>query len=360
MLILSFDLGDFNAQSAWFLHDRNTGTKKRGKVKATQEALGALLAKHRPDRVLCEACAMSSLLADTVEEVLPEASFVAASTNGEAWRWTNVKRKTDPADAEKLDRLDRLDELQPVLIPDGTIRALRRLLAHRRKLVHRRTACYNAIRHACKQHQVLLPGGEQAWNNAGLTGLEERCRHLIDARAVAIDWDTTWLLELLHLVQQVRMFNAQLKTVDRSFALMRRETDQIQRLQTAPGAGIVTATALLAFIGDPRRFRTGKQVTAYAGLVPRVFQSGDTCRHGRITKAGNRVLRALMIQAAWTAKRTNPWVAKRFDRICGGSETRRRIAIVAVARDLLVRYWKMMVDGTEWIDPEKNQSQRVA
>jgi len=354
MRTLSFDLGDFNSQSAWHFTDHVSGEVKRGQSLTTSQALQSLLGTVQPDRVLCEACAMACLLADTVQKTLPEASLVAANTNAEAWRWTNTKRKTDASDAERLVRLDRLGELEPVALPSGSMRALRRMLTHRQKIIGKRTACYNAIRHACKQHEVVLPRAEAAWSEKGLQRLEALSAPCATDGVVPVDWETTWFLELHHLVKQVRLLNEQLAAVDRSLSRWRREDQReaVKRLQSAPGIGPVLATALLAFIGDPRRFRRGKQVAAYAGLVPRVFQSGARCRHGRITKSGNPLLRRLLINAAWQAIRHDAWAKGIFQRVCGGSKIRRKQAIVAVARHLLIRCWAMMRDEQSWCTAE--------
>ena len=348
MIMLSFDLGDFNAQSAWHYLDRVSGEVRRGEVETTTSAITALLEKLRPDRVLCEACTMACLLSDAVAAALPAASFLAANTNAEAWRWTNTKRKTDASDAERLTRLDTLGELEAVYLPTGAMRALRRTLTHRKKIVDKRTACYNAIRHACKQHEVALPRAEDAWSNDGLKALEVRFSAIAEAEAVDLEWSTSWLMELRHLVEQVRLLNEQLAMVEQSLARWRRANVRVQRLETAPGVGPVVAAAILAYIGDPHRFRRGKQVGSYAGLVPRVFQSGQTCRHGRITKCGNKLLRRLLINAAWQAVRIDPWAKAIFDQLCRGSKVRRKQAIVGVARRLLIRCWAMMRDQQQW------------
>ncbi len=348
MHILSFDLGDFNAPSAWYSVDRNTGECRHGKVNTDRESLLKLFRTKRPDRVLCEACTMACLLEDVTNEALPDAVFRAANTNDEAWKWTNTKRKTDPSDAERLERLDRLGELKDVVLPDKEMRSLRRMLNHRHNLLRKRTACYNAIRHCCKQHEHILPKAEEAWSDAGLKAIEELCASVVDVQRVMIEWDTSWLLELHHLVSLVRLINQQLKAVEASLTAWRKSSKQVQRLQSAPGVGPLVSCAILAYIGDPHRFKKGKQVAAYAGLVPRVYQSGKECRHGRITKAGNKLLRNLLINAAWVAIRKDPWAQEVFNRVSGGCKNRRKQAIVAVARRLLVRCWAMMRDKQSW------------
>ena len=108
-----------------------------------------------------------------------------------------------------------------------------------------------------------------------------------------------------------------------------------------------TAEAVVAYLNDPKRFRSGKQVSAYGGLVPRQYQSGEDDRRGRISKRGPAVLRKLLVQCAWAALRYNPWAAAIYKRLSRG-KARKKQAIVAVARKLLVRCWAMLRDGVPW------------
>ena len=75
-------------------------------------------------------------------------------------------------------------------------------------------------------------------------------------------------------------------------------TQEINRLQTIPGVGDKTALAFTAYVGDGKRFNNGDEVANYLGLVPRVDCSGSINRYGHITKKGNRIVRALLYQAA--------------------------------------------------------------
>ena len=127
------------------------------------------------------------------------------------------------------------------------------------------------------------------------------------------------------------------------------ETDsRVQRLQTIPGVGPRTAEALVAVIDDPHRFRRANQLGSYLGMVPKQFESGQMSRQGRITKQGNAMLRTLLVEASWVALRYNPRLRAIYRRITAGGKSRRKIAIVAVARRMLVIAWAMMRDGTEW------------
>ena len=104
----------------------------------------------------------------------------------------------------------------------------------------------------------------------------------------------------------------------------------------------------MAHLGDAKRFRTALEVSAFAGLVPRQFQSGEMDRKGRITRRGPGLLRKALVEAAWLMLRYNGWAARTLARISRGQRTRRKQALVALARKLLVRCWAMLRHGTAW------------
>ena len=127
---------------------------------------------------------------------------------------------------------------------------------------------------------------------------------------------------------------------------------RVRLLDSVPGLGPRTAEAVVAHLDDPGRFMSGKQVAAYGGLVPRQFQSGEDDRRGRITKRGPAILRKLLVQCAWAMLRYNPWARAVFERLSRG-KARRKQAVVALARKILVRCWAMLRDGAPWRpDPE--------
>jgi transposase len=107
---------------------------------------------------------------------------------------------------------------------------------------------------------------------------------------------------------------------------------------------------IVAAIDDPNRFQNVRQVSAYAGLVPDQRQSGPTNRLGRITRRGSRILRSALVEVAWVMLRYNPWAAAVYQRISGGQKSRKKIAIIAVARKLLVRCWAMLRHKQPWQD----------
>ena len=109
-----------------------------------------------------------------------------------------------------------------------------------------------------------------------------------------------------------------------------------------------TAEVVVAYLDDAKRFQNARQVSSYAGLVPRRYQSGEMDRHGRIHKRGPRQLRGALVEAAWLMLRYNPWAKSVYERLTSGQKTRKKKAIVAVARKLLVRCWIMLLRKEPW------------
>ena len=130
---------------------------------------------------------------------------------------------------------------------------------------------------------------------------------------------------------------------------MAQASGAVQLLETVPGVGPRTAEAIVAHLHEPGRFDSGKQVSAYVGLVPRQYQSGELDRRGRITRRGPALLRKLLVECAWVMLRYNPWARAVYARLSRG-KARKKQAIVALARKLLVRCWAMLRDGTPWRD----------
>jgi transposase len=133
---------------------------------------------------------------------------------------------------------------------------------------------------------------------------------------------------------------------------------RVQLLDTVPGLGPRTAEAVVAHLDDPKRFKTGNQVGAYGGLVPRQFQSGEDDRRGRITRRGPAVLRKLLVQCAWAMLRYNRWARAVFERLSRGKAWRKP-AVVALARKVLVRCWAMLRDNQPW-RPDPDPAPAVA
>jgi transposase len=261
-----------------------------------------------------------------------------------------VKKKTDRVDALKLAQLSAVNQLPLVDVPSKEVREWRSLIHYRQALVARRTAIKNTIRSILNRQAIAMPSGRSGWTNAFRKTLDGLARVGED---VATFWSTLeptqwWRGQLAEELRQLDEVSCAIGSVERRLNAYAEKKPAVQRIRSAPGVGPRLSEAVVAVLDDPHRFKNGRQVAAYAGLVPRVFQSGSVDRKGRITGAGNRYLRGMLVEVSWLGLRTNPWMKQVFERVCRGCPSRRKIAIVAVARRLLIWCWAMLRDDRDW------------
>jgi transposase len=100
------------------------------------------------------------------------------------------------------------------------------------------------------------------------------------------------------LCDEIRDLDRRIKVAERQLDALAQQSPAVERLRTIPGVGLLTATAVLAFIGDIHRFPSGRHFASYLGLTPREFSSGTTHRRGRISKRGDAYIRTLLIHGA--------------------------------------------------------------
>ena len=284
MKILALDLGKFKTVACIYVE----GDYRFASVVTHRNEFTRLIQTEQPDVVVFETCTAAGWLADLCEEL--GVGFFVANPNGEAWRWSKIKRKTDRDDALKLARLTAMNQLPTVHVPSRAVRAKRSLLKFRQAVVSRRVSLQNEIRALWQaQGQALLASGKSAWTRAGLEFLRTQSRPLSECPA-----EEFWRGQLGMLVESLDHAFAQEKELDRRLDELAKASQHIQRLMTIPGVGRCTAEIVVAYLDDPRRFRNGREVSSYAGLVPVQYQSGQSDRRGRITKRGTvRQLRVL-------------------------------------------------------------------
>lgn len=342
MKILGLDLGKF--KSVGCEYDSETQEARFTTVPTSPIALRQWLSRLRPEMVVFETCTIAGWVADLCLEL--NLKFVVANTLDEAWQWRKVKRKTDRDDALKLARMYSLGQLPTVTIPPKRVREFRSLVKYRSRLVERRVSLQNHIRSVCQRAGETLLLGHRAWTESGLQLLKSWSKPLAEC-GVDEFWKGELHLELSGL-EQVQKLE---KEVEVKLTALSRQDERTQLLQTIPGVGRVTAEVIVAFVDDAKRFGSAREVSAYAGLVPRQFQSGELDRRGRITKRGPSLLRKTLVEVSWLLLRYNSWAKRLMERISRGQKTRRKQALTAVARKLLVRCWAMLRDGTRWHDP---------
>jgi transposase len=348
MKILALDLGKI--KSVGCLFDSETAEHAYETVRSTPFAIHQFLERRRPDRIVFETSSMAGWVYDVAAQL--GVPIEVANPNHESWRWRNTKSKTDRKDALKLAKLSAMGQLPTVHMPSPAVRQWRALIKFRQKLVGRRTAIKNNIRCILDRQGVPMKSGTTGWSGEGLAYLQALSRPLED-----VELSDLWRGQLHEELQALAGVEARIKSVQQKLDAIGRANGRVNLLQTIPGVGPRLAEALVAAIDDPHRFRNRREVSSYFGLVPRQYESGQMSRSGRITKQGNSLVRNLLVEVSWLALRYNPWVRQTYRLICRGSRSRRHIAIVAVARRLVVRAWAMLRDGTEWRAPAPASSE---
>lgn len=339
MRILAIDLG--KSKSVACEYDARTAKHSFFGIRTVPSELQDLLEKVRPERVVIEICNQAGWVGDQIRAA--GIALQVANPNGAAWQWRRVKRKTDRDDALKLARLAALNQVPEVYLPERVTRQWRSLIQYRQALVSRRTAVKNRIRSILDREALTMPAGKSGWSMRRLQVLQEWARPVEDCVL-----DDFWRGQLFEELAHLGRLEASIKRVEAGLDKLASADARVGRLMKVPGVGKRLAEMLVAVIDDPHRFTNGKQVAAYAGLTPRQFQSGTMDRQGRITGRGNKDLRKLLVEVSWIGLRCNPRMRSVYERISQGSRTRKKLAIVAVARRLLIWCWAILRDGTDW------------
>jgi transposase len=345
--IIALDLGKFKSV-ACIIDDVGTRRHRFDSLETTPQRLHDLFvahAAHDPSRtrVVVEACDAAGWVHDLATSL--GLSVAVANTTAEAWKWKKVKRKTDRDDAHKLARMALNDELPTVHMPSPQKRQKRRLILHRRGLVARRTQVKNSIRSIFSQQGLshLLPRGTKAWTQAGLAQLAVEARPLEECGI-----DNLWRGRLKLELALLEVLHEQILATERKLDELAKGDAQVKLLETVPGVGTRLAETVAVCLDDPHRFKSAAEVGSYAGLVPKQMESGQMKRVGRITRHGSTLLRGMLVEVAWMVWRHNDWAKEFVARISRGMKLRKKIAIVALARKLLIILWAMLRDNTPW------------
>lgn len=333
MSILAIDLG--KSKSAVCVFDLGGGHRFET-IPTSPAAVLDLLERTRPERVVIEIGPSAGWICDLCREV--GVPIEVANTNHDAWRWRNVKRKSDRDDSLKLARMWALGQLPTVHVPTPKVRAWRELIAYRHTLVARLGAVKNSVRAILTRQAIDWPPGLAGWSRVAVGRLRE----------LAAGGEEMWRVMLREELAQYELLTASIARVEKQLEELAQQNGNVALLRTIPGVGPRLSEIIVAVIDDPHRFASGKQVGCYAGLTPRRHQSGNMDRQGGISGAGHPLLRSLLVEVAWISRRWNPWMKGVYERTMRGSKSRRKIAIVALARRLLIVCWAMMRDGKPW------------
>ena len=242
-------------------------------------------------------------------------------------------RKSDQLDAQLLAEFLALDMIPRSYRPTPRQREHRRLVRHRDTLQRRITSVKNRVRRLLSDYNADIPG---LFSKAGLAYLNRV--KLSEADRFALD---QLMAEYHFLRDQLRACDERLDAFARTAPAAEREARAL--LRSIPGVGRITTEVVLSELADVSRFRSQKQVVAYAGLAPGQRASAGKRREGPIEKAGSKRLRWVVTEAAWQlVRRTARW-AMVYARLRVRLKPKK--AIIAIARRLLCLMTAILKSG---------------
>ena len=249
--------------------------------------------------------------------------------------------KTDRRDSRKLAHLLAKGMLKRVWVPSEEERYHRQVVRRRRQLVRDRVRTQGRIKAELRFHGIHLEEPRGKWTQMYFASLR------------SINFGNRWMQESFNrLLEQYEFLSAQ---IDKQTKLLRELSEtalyqkRVEILQSIPGIGLISAMELLLELQDVSRFRRAEQLAAYVGLTPSQYSSADKVRMGRITGIGKNTLRAILVEASWQLITKDQVMREKYDRIKIRSGGKR--AIVAIARTLLLRMRRMLLDERAYALP---------
>jgi transposase len=238
--------------------------------------------------------------------------------------------KTDKVDARVLAELCRRDLVPAVWVASLEDRAISERLRRRAHLVKLRTSARNRIFGLLTQFGLRI----------SFTRLRQPdAMELLERRGVPAVWRDS----IAEHLDQVDELQKRIGPIDSELAPIARSDPRAALLQTIPGVGPLIGLTFASEIGEVSRFSSAAKLVGYAGLAPRIVQSGERSATGRLSKAGSRTLRWAAVEAANQAWRsTNPF-HEHYRRLAASHGT--SPAKVSVARKLLICSWHMLSRG---------------
>jgi transposase len=302
----------------------------------SRSGLAAFFANRPPAVVLMEACGSAHHWGRELLELGHDVRLLPPACTAKY----RIGNKTDRTDADAMLEANRNEKILPVpvkTIPQQTLTSVHRL---RQAWMATRTARLNSLRGLLRELGVAIP--------LGATVVVPKVMDAISQGRVPEDLHPLFLVS----VAEIRKLEENVKECDRLLARLARSIPVARALQEIPGIGLLGSTALIPAVGDPHRFRSGRKMAAFFGVVPREYSSGHRRRLGKITKRGDTYVRTLVIHGGRSVlqaahRRKNPDRLHRWALEVERRQGRNRAA-VALANKLIRLAWAVWTRGTRY------------
>ncbi len=314
-------------------------SRQPGKVsrsrRLTRSQFERYLAQQTPSRFLFEACGSAHYWGRKLEAEGHDVRLLPPHQV----RGYRTGDKTDRTDAKALLEADRNEKILPVPVKSADQQCLASLHRLRSGYITTRTARINATRGLLREYGINIPVGARKVVPAVVT---------LEADAVP----APLRVALAEVVDEVRELEARIVAIEHQLKAMVQQTPVAQQLLTIPGIGLITATALVGKVGDFRRFRSARHLSAYLGLTPKEHSSGLRRRLGSISKRGDTYLRTLLIHGArtvlvWAARKQAPSPLQQWA-LQVEHRRGRNVATVALANKLARFAWVVATEHRDF------------
>lgn len=244
--------------------------------------------------------------------------------------------KTDAADAKAIWTASQQPEMRTVAVKTEEQQAALALHRMRSNLVKSRTAQVNQLRGLLYEFGVTLRGGR-------LAGLKQIRERMAELESVV----PAMLFEAIQgQLERIKQLDIDIARIERRMASWHKHDQACQAIADVPGIGLLTATALVATLGDAQAFKSGREFAAFVGLVPRQSGTGGKIRLGGISKRGDPYLRTLLIHGAravvFAAKDKGPWTESLLQR------RPTNVAVLALANKMARTAWAIIAHGRKY------------
>lgn len=327
------------AKSVFQVHGIDAEGKAVVQRKLKRRYVLAFFEKLPPCLVGIEACATSHYWARELQALGHRVRLMPP-----AYVRPYVKRqKNDATDAEAI--CEAVTRPNMRFVEAKTVEQQSCLVLHRTRhlFIRQQTSVINAIRAHLAEFGIVAP--------VGRTGVEQLLNVVADIKDKRIPEVARACLTALGA--QLQALKAQILEFDRQIRVWHRSNETSKRLDAIPGVGPALATALVASIADAKAFRSGRDFSAWIGLVPKQHSSGGKDRLGSISKRGDRYLRSLFTAGALAVIRYakihgtthRPWLTALLAR------RPTKVAAIALANKLARMVWAMMTKGERYKEP---------
>ena len=321
------------AKSVMQLHwvDMLTGEIHRKQLK--RRALLEFFANRQPGVIAMEACGSAHYWARELLKLGHEVRLIAA----QFVRPFVKTNKNDAADAAAIWETVQRPDMRFVAVKTEEQQSVLALHRMRSQLIKVRTMQMNQIRGLLYEFGADLPQGRQR-------GLKE----VPDALANLESSISPMMLDTIRQqLKRLEEMDKDIAEIEKRLTLWKKDQEAVTRLMAIPGVGLLTATAIIATVGDMKSFRSGREFAAFLGLVPRQSGTGGKVRLLGISKRGDVYLRTLLTHGArvvvnFQIKNRNPWIDKLLSR------RPHNVAVVAVANKMARTIWALLVRDTEY------------